>query len=218
MRTALLAIGNELVSGQVPNTTSFWAAERLIQNGYQLLEILTIGDDLKLIGEHLKRLLPRVDFLIVSGGLGPTEDDLTNEAVAQALGLPLVTHEKILKQIRENERRQGLPKNSLRDRMARLPQGAEPLSEDLTIAGYRLSFQGKWLYFLPGVPEQFRKLFSERVLPELRRRFPVEKRIFIRTLRFFDLREAELNRAIRELGFSDIEFVIAILYQIKTIL
>ncbi len=206
MRGAIVAVGDELVSGRVANTTSFWAAGLLSRRGYRVLEILTVPDDREVIVFHLRRLLPQTDFLIVSGGLGPTEDDLTSEAAAEALGLRLVVNEEILSRIRENERAQGLPVNTLRDRMAHLPEGAKPLSEDLSIAGYFLEHRGKPLFFLPGVPSQFRELFEKKVLPYLEERFPPKDKVFTRTLRFFDLREAEINRAVKEVEISGVEF------------
>ncbi len=202
---AILAVGDELVSGRVLNTTSFFAAERLSRLGYRILEMVNVGDDRGVIVFHLRRLLAEVNFLLVSGGLGPTEDDLTNEAAAEALGLPLEVNEAILSRIRENEREQGLAPNPLRDKMAYLPQGAEPLSRDLTVAGYVLRYQEKLLFFLPGVPSQFERLFVDRVVPTLLATFPPRERVCVRTLRFFDLREAEINQAVQEIGASGVE-------------
>ena len=201
-----MAIGDELLSGRVFNTTSFLAAERLYRAGYRILEIVTVGDQKSEIAFHLRRLLEKADFLVVSGGLGPTEDDLTNEAVAEALSLKLLPHPEILSRIRANERTQGLKPSRLRERMAYLPEGAEPLAEDLTVAGYFLSYRGKPLFFLPGVPSQFTELLEGKVLPRLLALYPPKEAIFTKTLRFFDLREAEINQAVREIGASGVEF------------
>lgn len=206
VKGAILAIGDELLSGRVFNTTSFLAAERLYRAGYRILEIVTVGDEKSEIVFQLKRLLEKVDFLIVSGGLGPTEDDLTNEAVAEALSLKLVPRPEILSRIRENERAQRLKPNVLRDKMAYLPEGAEPLADDLAVAGYLLKYQGKPLFFLPGVPSQFGKLLEEKVLPQLFKLYPPREAVFTKTLRFFDLREAEINQAVKEIGAFGVEF------------
>ncbi|RUM89293.1 MAG: hypothetical protein DSZ24_01600 [Thermodesulfatator sp.] len=202
---ALLAVGDELLAGRVLNTTSYEAARLLSSYGYRVVEMVNVGDDEEAIVSHLRRLLTRTDFLLISGGLGPTEDDLTTEAAARALDLPLHLHQGILSRIRENERLQGLPENPLRHKMAYLPQGAEPLSRDLSVAGYFLRYQGKLLFFLPGIPEQFQRLLVDRVLPILLETWPPEEEVFTRTLRFFDLREAEINQAVREGGFSGVE-------------
>ena len=204
-RGALLAVGDELLAGRVLNTTSFEAARILTSYGYRVVEMVSVGDEEEAIAHHLRRLLPQVEFLIVSGGLGPTEDDLTTESAARALELPLRLHQGILARIRENERAQGLSANPLREKMAYLPEGAEPLSPDLSVAGYFLRHRGKLLFFLPGIPEQFQRLLVDRVLPILLETFPPEEEVFTRTLRFFDLREAEINQAVREIKPSGVE-------------
>jgi len=205
MKGAILAVGDELTSGRIRNVTSYRAADLLSRYGYRIGEIVTVGDEKNRIVRHLRRLLEEVRFLLVSGGLGPTEDDLTTEAAAEALGLPLELNEAILSRIRENEREQGLSPNPLRDKMAYLPRGAEPLSPDLSVAGYFLSHRGRLLFFLPGVPEQFERLLVDRVIPILLDALPPGEKVFVRTLRFFDLREAEVNRAVREIGPSGVE-------------
>ncbi len=198
MEGAILAIGNELVSGRVPNVTSFWAAERLSRYGYRVREIVTVGDEKEEIVFYLRHLLSKAHFLLISGGLGPTEDDLTNEAAAEALGLPLELNPEILARIRETEKRQGLPAHPLREKMAYLPRGACPLSRDLSVAGYLLREKDRLLFFLPGVPEQFQRLLIDRVLPVLLETFPPRETLCTRTLRFFDLREAEINQVVKE--------------------
>ncbi len=203
---SILAVGDELVSGRVQNTTSYWASDRLFRTGYLVKEIVTVGDRVEEIAFHIKRLLELGEFLLVSGGLGPTEDDLTNEAVSKALGRPLVLFPEILERIRENEKEQGLSRSKLRERMAYLPEGAVPLSPDLSVAGYMLELGEKTLFCLPGVPSQFYSLFESRVLPFLLKKHPSGLEICSKRLKFFDLREAELNQAARKLTEEGIVF------------
>ena len=84
----IIAIGDELTSGSVLNTTSYFAASHLFAAGHEILAMTTIGDDPEVIGRTLQRALQRADFVIVTGGLGPTTDDLTNAAVSSALDRP----------------------------------------------------------------------------------------------------------------------------------
>ncbi|RUM34393.1 MAG: damage-inducible protein CinA, partial [Desulfobulbus sp.] len=84
----IIAIGDELTSGRIANTTSVFAARQLFLAGHEVYAMHTIGDTPELIGEALKRAIKRADFVIVTGGLGSTTDDLTNEAVAKALDRP----------------------------------------------------------------------------------------------------------------------------------
>ena len=200
MRSAILAIGNELVQGRVLNTTSFLAARWLFPYGYVLEEILTIPDDLKLIEFHLCRYLSQYPFVILSGGLGPTTDDLTNEAVARALGRRLVVQEEVLRRIKEWERNAGLPPNPLRRKMARLPEGAVLLTNEKAMAGYYLPLEGgKMLFCLPGVPEEFEYLLKEKVIPLLLEHFPPQEAVRFKLYKLFGLREADINLKLQEL-------------------
>ncbi len=198
MKGAILAIGNELVTGRVLNTTSFLAARWLFPFGYELEEITTIPDNLSLIKDHLRRLLGRYPFLILSGGLGPTTDDLTNQAVAEALGLSLVVQEEVLTRIKAWERNAGLPPNPLRRKMAELPEGAVLLTNEKAMAGYYLRVEGKLLFCLPGVPQEFEYLLKERVIPLLQEHFPPKEAVKFKLYKLFGLREADINLKLKE--------------------
>lgn len=100
MKVEIIAIGDELTSGRIANTTSSFAARQLFEAGYEIHAMHTIGDSPTLIGEALKRAIDSVDFVIVTGGLGATDDDLTNEAVSLALNRPTMPNLEILSLIR----------------------------------------------------------------------------------------------------------------------
>ncbi len=199
MKGAILAIGNELVRGRVFNTTSFWAARELLFQGYEIQEILTVPDDLELIVLRLRDLLSRYAFCLLSGGLGPTTDDITNEAVAKALGKSLVTNEKMVHRIKEREKAQNLPHNPLRLRMARLPEGAILLTNTQAMAGYYLVLGRSLLFCLPGVPQEFRHLLKTKVIPLLKEKLPLKISIRSRLYKIFGLREADINLKLKSL-------------------
>ena len=188
-----------MVQGRVVNTTSFLAARRLLLLGYQIREIITIPDELALIKSYLSRFLKDYRFVMVSGGLGPTTDDLTNEAVAETLGVPLVTNEEMITRIRERERELGLKPNPLRKKMALLPEGAYLLTEDKAMAGYYLLVNDRLLFCLPGVPEEFAYLLEKKVIPLLRKHLPSSKAVKTTVLKIFGLREADINLRLQEL-------------------
>ncbi len=188
-KIGIIAIGDELVTGRIINTTSSFAAQRLFENGYQIHTITTIGDQPELIGKTIKETLAVTDAVIITGGLGSTDDDITNEATARALNLPIERQEEIEEAI-------GFP-----GRMAALPAGAKPLLPKSKIAGYQLEYKGKQLFFLPGVPDQMRSLFMEKVLPALCRR--KDQSVMQRVFRIFNLPEMEVNRRIATLNFPD---------------
>ena len=162
----IIAIGDELTSGRIANTTSAFAARQLFAAGHEIYAMHTIGDTPDLIGEALKRAIRRVDFVIVTGGLGTTTDDLTNEAVAEALDRPPTLNRELLEKIRSQLQGSDRKHNAL-EKLAWLPEGAEVLSADERMAGYMLVHDSTPVFFLPGVPAQARKLLVDYVLPRL---------------------------------------------------
>jgi nicotinamide-nucleotide amidase len=161
----IIAIGDELTTGRIANTTSGFAARHLFADGYDVYAMHTIGDTAALIGEALKRAIRRVDFVIVTGGLGSTTDDLTNEAVADALDRPVTLYADLLETIRKHL--DGNQQFGNLEKMAWLPKGAEVLNNKARMAGYMLVHDSVPVFFLPGIPSQMKELLVEQVLPRL---------------------------------------------------
>ncbi len=162
----IIAIGDELTSGRIVNTTSGFAARHIFAAGHEIYAMHTIGDTPSLIGEALKRAIRRVDFVLVTGGLGSTTDDLTNEAVADALGRPPTLYPDILEKIRRHLGAEAPSPNNY-EKMAWLPQGAEILNNHARMAGYMLCHESVPIFFLPGIPAQMKELLVDQVLPRL---------------------------------------------------
>jgi nicotinamide-nucleotide amidase len=200
----IIAIGNELTSGRIPNTTSGFAAHHLFKAGFDIYAMHTIGDTPALIGEALKRALGRVDFVLVTGGLGPTDDDLTTEAVSEALNRPTMPNLEILSLIRKHlDENTDQPISSL-EKLAWLPEGAETLSPKTRMAGFQLIHNDKPIFFLPGVPHQMRTLLIEQVLPRLAtwykgRQLTSSQRVF----RIFGKTETEVNQLVKNIVLDD---------------
>ncbi|MFP7754136.1 competence/damage-inducible protein A [Thermodesulfobacteriota bacterium B35] len=195
----IIAIGDELTSGRIANTTSGFAARQLFAAGHEIYAMHTIGDTPELIGEALKRAIERVDFVIVTGGLGATTDDMTNEAVARALDRPPELNREILEKIRSQLQGTDTDPSTL-EKLAWLPEGAEVLNAEARMAGYLLVHQSTPIFFLPGVPSQMKELLVEHVLPILagwsrNNRNHVRQRVY----RTFGLPESEINRLLRPL-------------------
>jgi nicotinamide-nucleotide amidase len=203
MKIEIIAIGDELTSGRILNTTSGFAARNLFEAGYEIYGMNTIGDTPSLIGEALKQALSRADAVLVTGGLGSTDDDLTNEAVSKALNRPTMPNFEILSNIRTHlDEITSTPVSQL-EKLAWLPSGAEALSPKSQMAGYQLIHDDKPIFFLPGIPSQMKHLLVEQVLPKLStwqkdHRLTTYQRIF----RIFDLPEVEVNRRITTLDLS----------------
>ena len=200
MKGEIIAIGDELISGRILNTTSGYAARKLFDAGYTIHAMSTIGDTHELIGEALLRAIRRVDFIIVTGGLGSTDDDLTNEAVSQALNRPTVPNLEMLSRIRAHlSKLNAAPDNPL-EKLAWLPDGAEAFDPQSRMAGYQLIHEETPIFFLPGVPDEMRELMTRIVLPRLVA-WKAESRLrtFQKIYKTFGIPESEINRLINTL-------------------
>jgi nicotinamide-nucleotide amidase len=203
MKVEIIAIGDELTSGRILNTTSSYAARQLFEAGYEIYAMHTIGDTPALIGEALKKAISQVDAVIVTGGLGSTDDDLTNEAVSQALNRPTLPNLEILSTVRAHlDEITSAPVGQL-EKLAWLPEGAEVLSPKSRMAGYQLIHDEKPIFFLPGIPSQMKQLLSEHVLPRLATWHKDHSiTTYQRVFKIFNLPETEVNRRISTLDLS----------------
>lgn len=203
MRGEIIAIGDELVSGRVVNTTSSFAAHCLFAAGYVTARITTVGDEPEAIEECLLAAIRRSNFVLVTGGLGPTTDDITNEVAAKVLSRPLVLYPEILAQLRNAESQLGLSPLPMRDKLALLPGGAEVLNPAGKAAGHLLVHNGVPLFFLPGVPEELEDHMVRQVLPRLARFVPQRHVLLQRTFKVFGLLETEINARFEDLEGSN---------------
>lgn len=195
----IITTGNELISGRVADVNARYAARRLYEAGLGVQAITILGDAAPLLQETLRLALGRSRYVIVTGGLGPTEDDITAAAAAEVLGLPLKLDEYLLARIRSCLEARGLPWEEKYSRMALIPQGACILDPGGSACGFFLIYQGVQLYFLPGVPREMKFLFDRFVLPPLLQAAAGGEAVCSRTLRFFGLKEVELENLCQQL-------------------
>lgn len=164
----ILATGDELLTGQVVDTNSAWLMDRLWDLGLMVRRKTLVGDDRQDLADALRETTARADVVVVSGGLGPTEDDLTTEVVAAAMGVPLEVHEPSLETIRELFRKFGRPMTPNNEKQARFPRGATVIPNRLgTAPGFLVPLGRAEVVCLPGVPVEFRGLCQEVVLPRI---------------------------------------------------
>jgi nicotinamide-nucleotide amidase len=203
MRLEFLSTGNELLDGSVVDTNAAYFCEQAFVRGALVAQKLTLPDDLPALAAGLHALCERADFAVVSGGLGPTRDDLTLEAVALAAGVPLVTDSAQLERIRERFARRGIAFTENNARQARIPEGAQVVVNRFGTAPMVVFRIGRAeLYFLPGVPREFHGLCDEEVLPRLERRLAREPhRVFraARVLKCTGIGESLLDATVKEL-------------------
>ncbi len=180
-RAAILTIGSELLRGDGLDTNSAWLGERLERLGIACVAHATCPDEQAAIVDALALACARVDLVIVTGGLGPTTDDLTRAAVAALAGVPLELHEASLAHIAALFERFGRTMSPSNRRQAEIPRGARVLTNEVgTAPAFALEHRGASIYCLPGVPREMRWLWSRYLEPELRLRGgrPLAERTF----------------------------------------
>lgn len=196
MQGEIIITGNELMTGRVAEVNAHYAARRLHESGLPLICITTLGDGSPLFGEVLHRAMSRSDFVIISGGLGPTDDDLTVAQAAAALNLQLIQDEAMVARLRRRLEARGSPWEPRYGKLALIPQGAVILDEGRSACGFSLKHQDAWLFFLPGVPREMRLLFESGVLPVLMAMAGMTGHLVQRTLRLFGKMEIEVQQAV----------------------
>jgi nicotinamide-nucleotide amidase len=201
----IIAIGDELTSGRILNTTSHFAASQLFAAGHEILAMATIGDDTELIGHTLQQALGRADFVVVTGGLGPTTDDMTNEAVASALDRPSTFYPEIFKKIQAHGKNNSTNHQIYLEKLAWLPEGAHALHTEVKSAGYFLVHDSKPVFFLPGVPHEMKELLLETVITRLAVWEGEDKvrKVRQRLFKVLGMAESEINRKLGHLEDRD---------------
>jgi len=170
VRAEIVGVGTELLLGQIANDNARYISERLSEIGVDVLYHSAVGDNLGRIEEVFRQALDRVDVVVVTGGLGPTQDDITREGLAAAAGLALVRQEAIVESLRERFASRGreMPDSNLQQ--ADVPEGGRyVISEQGTAPGLSVPLAGgKRVYLMAGVPAEMREMMERMVLPELR--------------------------------------------------
>ncbi len=168
-RIEVISIGDELLIGQTINTNAAWIGQELLEAGMSVQRVTTVGDELAPIKAALAEAEARADSILVTGGLGPTNDDITRTAACEYFGMGLRRDEALLDHIRALFQRRNLPMAGVNADQALVPESAELIPNDRgTAPGYHFAERGKHFYFMPGVPYEMQAMMQQSVLPELR--------------------------------------------------
>ncbi len=200
MQTEIIIIGNELISGKTRDLNGWYASGCLLSHGLEVSEIRTVGDNYNTLSSVLKAAIKRSNFIIITGGLGPTEDDLTTEIVSKALNRPLLLDQTVLNHIKEYTKKFGLTWSPSLEKLAWLPRGAKILDPKREMCGFSLSEGDSLLYFLPGVPEQMRELMNRAVIPDILRRYRPATVPQHRILKVYGLSESRISDVFKGLS------------------
>ncbi|MBI9088738.1 MAG: CinA family nicotinamide mononucleotide deamidase-related protein [Desulfobacterium sp.] len=199
MKAEILSTGDEIVSGGVNDTNSTWLAATLLTMGVATERCVAVGDDLVGIGRAIVEAASRVDLLLVTGGLGPTSDDLTSEAAAMAGGVESVVNPEALGSMERFFAKRGWDMAPVNQKQARLPKGAEVIENGVgTAPGFYLILSGCHCFFMPGVPSEMKVMARENVFPRIQKLVGLSGPLPSRSITVFGLPEAEVGVRLNE--------------------
>ena len=194
----IYALGSEIVLGQTIDTNSAWISSKLNDLGIETKKHVAIADDIEIIKSVLNNSTSEI--IIIGGGLGPTEDDLTREAIAEVTGKTLYKDPKLLEEIENRFRKRGFILTKNNDKQAMIPETATAIhNPNGTAPAFSLKWQNKIIYALPGVPHEMKWLFENVVLPELIQSFSIKTKIEYETLKVLGMGESTVDDKIGDL-------------------
>jgi nicotinamide-nucleotide amidase len=194
-KASIVSIGDEVLSGQTADTNAAYLGRELLSIGIPVISSYTAGDDMDLIVRTLNLASGDADVVLVTGGLGPTDDDLTRQAFGKLLGAELQLQDELLQKIRDFFVRRNLPMPEKTKIQAYIPTGTKALANNLgTAAGIMARIKGKLLIAMPGVPPEMKQMFKESVFAELKRFASKSRQVgmVIRRLKCFGTGESKI--------------------------
>ena len=192
MKTAILTVGTEILFGQIVNTNAAFLSRELNNLGYDVMYHYSVGDNPGRLAELIEFAFRDCDMIITTGGLGPTQDDLTKEVIAQAMGDRLVVSPEALSALKDRYERSGRPMTENNLKQANMPESAHILPNDQgTAPGFWLEKKGKIIVSMPGPPREMTNMFEKEVKPRLISR--QDSVIYYKILRTFGLGESKME-------------------------
>ena len=192
MKVAILTVGTEILFGQIVNTNAAWLSKELQNMGFDVMYHYSVGDNPKRLEEVINFAFRDCDMIITTGGLGPTQDDLTKETIAKAMGDTIVQHPDCLHDLMGHYERSGREMTENNLKQANMPSTAEPLKNDQgTAPGFWLEKEGKIIVSMPGPPREMNRMFELQVKPRLEKL--QDSVIYYRLIRTFGIGESKME-------------------------
>ncbi|MCL5126333.1 MAG: competence/damage-inducible protein A [Deltaproteobacteria bacterium] len=209
----ILTIGNEIINGVITDTNRETISRDLRSVGISIRGMSSVGDDIPAMINEIDRAMGLSSVVVVSGGLGPTEDDKTSEAVARLLGVELALDVEQFERIKDRFQKWGRPMADSNRKQALLPQGAEPVPNDYgTAPGFMIERDGSIAMFFPGVPRELTRMLKEQGIPRIFSKFGRPKSIFLsRTVMVYGLSESRLGEILQDIAIDEPGFHLAFL-------
>jgi nicotinamide-nucleotide amidase len=196
----IITIGTELLLGEIPDTNSQYLAKALNDEGFDVFRVSTVGDNVTRISQVIREALQRSDLIITTGGLGPTIDDPTRDAVALAFDVSTVYHEELWEQIEARFRGFNRLPTENNQRQAYIPANATAIENEVgTAPAFYITHQGTFLCSLPGVPSEMRFLFAKHVKPLIREYLPTNAILLTTIIHTIGIGESHIDQLIGNL-------------------
>lgn len=212
VKAEIITIGNELITGVQVDTNGPYLAQRLFGQGISVQRIVSLGDGAEAIAGALKESIGRADLVLITGGLGPTRDDVTTEVATKVLKKRLVFHPEALDHINKVLGSYNIPKTEGQKKQAYFPEGAELIPNPKGTAPGFLIKEGKTLLvFLPGVPRELKTMVEETILPRLENEWKRETYFQSRTLRLFGISESKVDDLLKDIFENQREITLSFL-------
>lgn len=226
MRAEIISVGTELLLGNIIDTNAAWIARQLAVYGIDLFHKATVGDNLPRCAATIAQALTRAEAVIITGGIGPTPDDVTREAIAQALGVSVVAQADLEAELRRRYAQWNRVPTPAALKQATLPAGAQAIANPTGTAPGVLAtcpneagegsdegrgeyYGERVIYALPGVPSEMRRMMEETVLPDLRWRYQLSGGLFTRVLHTHNIGESDLADRLDDLLRSQVNPTVA---------
>ena len=212
VKAEIITIGNELITGVQVDTNGPYLAQRLFGQGISVQKIVSVGDGVEAIAGALKESIARADLVLITGGLGPTRDDITTEVVTKVLKKKLVFYPEALDHINKILGSYNVPTTEGQKKQAYFPEGAEIIPNPKGTAPGFLIKEGKTLLvFLPGVPRELETMVEETILPRLENEWKRETYFQSRTLRLFGISESKVDDLLKDIFENQREITLSFL-------
>jgi nicotinamide-nucleotide amidase len=204
VKVDIITVGNELTTGAVVDTNAAYLASALTERGFEVIFITTVGDNEWSIEDALLRAQEHAEVILISGGLGPSVDDITASSAAKALGRRLIMNKEVLQTLRESFAQRAMEMPLANEKQALFPHQAEIIPNPLgNASGFILRHKGKIYIFLPGVPRELKHLLKENVIPLLEKDRQEKTFHRSRTLKVFGFTESAIADRLKEIHCPD---------------
>ena len=200
MNAEIIAIGSELLLGQIIDSNSAWIAQRLAENGINLFYKTIVGDNPERMKEVLSKSIERSEIVITTGGIGPTQDDLTREIVASCTERNVVFHKESLEELEKRFRKRGFILTKNNEKQATIPEKAIVIKNpNGTAPAFIVEYNNTSIISLPGVPFEMKWLIENEIIPYLKNKYDLKETIHYRVLKVSDLGESNVDHLIGEI-------------------